>query len=169
VVIFTDGLENASSDWTRDRIFARINQLQKDLAFNHSGHLLHSLFWRNLEPNEGAPPSGQLEFRIKDAFGSTDAFRRQFGAAGAALQGSGWVALTYDPMQETLFIEQFHDHDDRHAAGTIPLLVMDMWEHAYYLQYRNKKAAWLGAFWQLVNWTDVAERLAKVRKTDIGL
>jgi len=149
--------------------FARINQLQKDLAFNYSGHLLHSLFWRNLEPNEGAPPSGQLEFRIKDAFGSTDAFRRQFGAAGAALQGSGWVALTYDPMQETLLIEQFHDHENGHAVGTVPLLVMDMWEHAYYLQYRNKKEKWIVAFWELVNWGDVARRLDNAVCVDLAL
>ena len=149
--------------------FARINQLQKDLAFHYSGHLLHSLFWRNLEPNEGAPPSGQLESRIHSAFGSVDAFRRQFGAAGAALQGSGWVALTYDPMHEMLLIEQFHDHENRSAAGTVPLLVMDMWEHAYYLQYRNKKEKWIVAFWELVNWGDVARRLDNAVCVDLAL
>ena len=72
--------------------FTRLNQLEKDLAFNVSGHILHSIFWRNLEPNDGAPPAGRLESRIRAAFGGTDAFKRQFCAAGAGLQGSGWVA-----------------------------------------------------------------------------
>jgi Fe-Mn family superoxide dismutase len=149
--------------------FARINQLQQDLAFHYSGHILHSLFWRNLEPNEGAPPSGQLESRIQAAFGSTDAFRRHFGAAGAAMQGSGWAALTFDPLQETLLIEQIRHHENRHAAGAVPLLVMDMWEHAYYLQYRNQKEKWIVAFWELVNWSDVARRLENAVCVDLAL
>jgi Fe-Mn family superoxide dismutase len=149
--------------------FARINALEKDLAFHYSGHVLHSIFWRNLEPNEGTPPSGQLESRIKSAFGSTDAFRRQFGAAGAALQGSGWVALTWEPTLGSLLIEQIHDHQDRSAIGTVPLLVMDMWEHAYYLQYRNKKEKWIVAFWELVNWADVARRFDNAVCVDLAL
>ena len=100
--------------------FRAIVGLEKTLAFNLSGHVLHSLFWRNLEPNESTPASGQLESRIQAAFGSVDAFRRQFGAAGSALQGSGWVALTYDPLHDTLLVEQFHDHEDRSAPGTLP-------------------------------------------------
>jgi len=149
--------------------FARINQLEKDLAFHYSGHLLHSIFWRNLEPNKGAPPSGPLESRIKSAFGSVDAFRRQFGATGAALQGSGWAALTWDTTQDLLLIEQIHDHQDRSAIATVPLLVMDMWEHAYYLQYRNKKEKWIVAFWELINWDDVARRLSNAECVDLAL
>jgi Fe-Mn family superoxide dismutase len=169
---YVDGLNRALgglADMRSKGDFARINQFQKDLAFHYSGHLLHTLFWRNLEPNEGAPPSGQLESRIKAAFGSTDAFRRQFGAAGTALQGSGWVALTFDPILETLLIEQIHDHENRSAMGTVPLLVMDMWEHAYYLQYRNKKEKWIVAFWELVNWADVARRLDNAACVDLAL
>ena len=149
--------------------FDRINALEKDLAFHYSGHLLHSIFWRNLEPNQGAPPSGQLEARIHAAFGSPDAFRRQFGAAGAALQGSGWVALTFETTRGTLLVEQIHDHQDRSAIGTIPLLVMDMWEHAYYLQYRNKKEKWIVNFWEMVNWADVARRLEDAVRIDLAL
>jgi Fe-Mn family superoxide dismutase len=149
--------------------FARINQFEKDLAFYYSGHLLHSIFWRNLEPNEGAPPSGQLEARIQAAFGSTDAFRRQFGAAGAALQGSGWVALTWETSLGTLLIEQIHDHQDNSAMGTLPLLVMDMWEHAYYLQFKSKKERWIVNFWELVNWSDVARRLDNAECVDLAL
>lgn len=169
---YVDGLNRALeglADMRGQGDFARINQLQQDLAFNYSGHLLHTLFWRNLAPNEGVRPSGQLESRIKAAFGSTDAFRRQFGAAGTALQGSGWVALTFDPSRETLFVEQFRDHENRSTPGCVPLLVMDMWEHAYYLQFRNKKERWITAFWELVNWADVARRLDNALCVDLAL
>ena len=169
---YVDGLNKTLEALTEIRSsgdFARINQLEKDLAFHYSGHLMHSIFWRNLEPNEGAPPSGQLESRIKAAFGSTDAFRRQFGAAGASLQGSGWVALTWETIRGTLLIEQIHDHQDRSAIGTVPLLVMDMWEHAYYLQYKNKKEKWIVNFWEMVNWGDVARRLENAVCVDLAL
>ncbi|MEX0735214.1 MAG: superoxide dismutase [Steroidobacteraceae bacterium] len=149
--------------------FARVNQLEKDLAFHYSGHFLHSMFWRNLEPNEGAPPSGQLEARIRSVFGSTDAFRRQFGAAGASLQGSGWVALSWELTRGSLIIEQIHDHQDNGAMGALPILVMDMWEHAYYLQYKNKKERWIVGFWELINWGDVARRLDNAECADLAL
>ncbi len=169
---YVDGINRALEglvEMRRKGDYAHINQLERDLAFQYSGHLLHSLFWRNLEPNEGTPPSGQLESRIKAAFGSTDAFRRQFGAAGAALQGSGWVALSWEITRETLVIQQIHDHQNNLAVGTVPLLVMDMWEHAYYLQYRNQKEKWIVAFWELINWTDVAHRLASAECADLAL
>lgn len=169
---YVDGLNKALeglADMRQRGDFARINALEKDLAFHYSGHLLHSMLWRNLEPNEGAPPTGQLESRIKDAFGGVDAFRRQFGAAGAALQGSGWVALSWETTLGRLFIEQIHDHQDRSPQGTVPLLVMDMWEHAYYLQYRNKKEKWIVAFWEMINWADVARRLDNAVCVDLAI
>lgn len=168
---YVDGLNRTLDALAESRAkgdFARINQLEKDLAFHYSGHLLHTLFWRNLEPNEGSPPSGPLETRIKAAFGNIDAFRRQFGAAGAALQGSGWVALTFETTRGTLLIEQIHDHQNRSAIGTVPLLVMDMWEHAYYLDYRNKKEKWIVNFWEMVNWADVARRLDNAVCVDLA-
>jgi superoxide dismutase, Fe-Mn family len=169
---YVDGVNHALeglADLRGSGDYARVNQLEKDLAFHYSGHVLHSMFWRNLEPNGGASPSGQLESRIKAAFGSIDAFRRQFGAAGAALQGSGWVALGWEATLGTLLIEQIHDHQDRSAIGTVPLLVMDMWEHAYYLQYRNKKEKWIVAFWELINWEDVARRFDNAICVDLAL
>ena len=169
---YVDGLNKALeglADARQKGDFARLNALEKDLAFHYSGHVLHSLFWRNLEPNEGAPPSGHLESRIRTAFGGTDAFRRQFGAAGTALQGSGWVALTWETTRGTLLIEQLRDHQDRGAMGTVPLLVMDMWEHAYYLQYRNKKEQWIVNFWEMINWADVARRLDNAVCVDLAL
>lgn len=149
--------------------FEHIGQLEKSLAFNVSGHVLHSLLWRNLTPGGGNEPAGELATALQQHFGSFKAFKDQLTAAAAAVQGSGWGALSWEPLGQRLLVEQVFDHQGNTGNGTVPIMVVDMWEHAYYLQYRNRKAAWLQAFWQLVNWTDVAERLRKVRKTDIGL
>jgi Fe-Mn family superoxide dismutase len=149
--------------------FAKLNQLEKDLAFHVSGHILHSIFWRNLEPNDAAPPAGRLESRIRAAFGGTDAFRRHFCAAGAGLQGSGWIALSWEVARGTLLIHQIHDHQDNTATATMPLLVMDMWEHAYYLQYRNQKERWIVQFWEMINWADVARRFDNAECSDLAL
>jgi Fe-Mn family superoxide dismutase len=153
----------------RERQFEHLGQLEKDLAFNVAGHVLHSLLWKNLAPDNGGAPAGELARAIERDFGSFAAFKEQLTAAAAAVQGSGWGALAWEPLGGHLLVEQVYDHQGNTGNSTVPILVVDMWEHAYYLQYRNKKAAWLDAFWELVNWTDVAQRLAKVRKTDIGL
>ena len=160
-----DKLEDAR----RTGKFDYIGQLEKSLAFNLSGHVLHSLLWQNLTASGGGTPTGDLLTALKQDFGNFDAFKQQLTAAAASVQGSGWGALSWDPLGQRLLVEQVFDHQGNTGNGTVPILVVDMWEHAYYLQYRNKKAGWLEAFWQLVNWSDVAARLAKVRKTDIGL
>lgn len=153
-------LESARSEGD----FASINQLQKDLAFNLSGHVLHALFWKNMGPEGGGDPAGPLATRLKKDFGSLDAFRKQFAAAAKGVQGSGWAALCWEPMAGQLLVEQIHDHQDNVGQATTPILVLDMWEHAFYLQYRNVKADWVKAWWNIVNWQDVAERLARVSK-----
>lgn len=149
--------------------FATINQLQKDLAFNLSGHFLHSLFWQNMSPDGGGKPSGDLARAIGTTFGGYAGFSSQFEAAAAKLQGSGWVSLAWEPLGKQLMVEQVLDHQENIGNGTLPILVMDMWEHSYYLQYQNRKADWVAAFWELVNWDDVAQRYAKVTQVDVGL
>jgi Fe-Mn family superoxide dismutase len=156
-------------DARRERAFEHIGQLQKNLAFNVAGHVLHSLLWMNMAPGGGDPPNGAVAAALKTDFGSFDAFKAQLTAAASAVQGSGWAALSWEPLAGRLLVEQVYDHQGNTGNSTVPILVVDMWEHAYYLQFRNKKAEWLEAFWQLVNWTDVEQRLTKVRKTDIGL
>ena len=143
--------------------FEHLNQLQKNLAFNLSGHYLHALFWRNLAPGNGKGPTAQLSMQIKRDFGGLDAMKQQFAAAGGAIQGSGWAALCWEPIAQNLVIEQIHDHQDNRVYGATPLLGMDMWEHAFYLQYRNEKKRWIKAFWGMVNWTSVAEGLKSSR------
>lgn len=149
--------------------FANINRLQKDLAFNLGGHTNHSIFWTNLSPNGGDKPTGDLEAAIDDQFGSFDAFRGQFTAAALGVQGSGWAGLFWDSIGENLIIEQFFDQQGQIVAGTVPLLLLDVWEHAYYLDYKNVRADYVKAFWNIANWADAQERFAAAREKTAGL
>lgn len=156
------------SEAREDGDFDKLNQLQKNLAFNVSGHVLHSIFWRNMSPedNQGSVPKS-LQTEIERTFGSLDAFRAQFLSAGTSIQGSGWAALGWEPVSGSLMVEQVYDHQGNIGNGTMPLLVMDMWEHAFYLQYRNEKKRWAEAFWELINWHDVNARLEQVRGVNL--
>ena len=147
--------------------YGSINQLQKNLAFHLSGHVLHSMFWENLSPDGGGAPEGELMAAVDDGFGSLDHFRNQLTQAALNVQGSGWGALTWEPLGQRLIIEQIYDHQSNVGQGAPPLLVLDMWEHAYYLQYRNVKADWVDAFWKIVNWPDVAARFERARTLEL--
>ena len=149
--------------------FAAINQLQKNLAFHISGHVLHSLFWRNMSPHGGGEPEGELAEATKEWFGSVANLKNQLSEAALNVQGSGWGTLAWEPVAKRLVTEQVYDHQGNIGNGTVPLLVLDMWEHAYYLQYENVKGEWVKAFWKIVNWEDVGQRLQKVRTLDLGL
>ena len=143
--------------------FGNIPKLSKDLAFHLGGHTNHSIFWNNLSPEGGDKPEGELAAALEDAFGSFDAFRGHFGAAALSLQGSGWAVLAYEPLGGNVVIEQLYDQQGNIPVGTIPLLMLDMWEHAFYLDYVNVKADYVKAFWNIVNWADVAARFDAAR------
>jgi len=143
--------------------FDTINQLQKNLAFNLSGHVLHSLFWKNMSPDGGDKPDGELAAALGDSFGSFEGFRNQLSEAALSVQGSGWGALTWEPLGQRLIVEQVYDHQSNVGQGAPPLLVLDMWEHAYYLQFKNVKADWVDSFWNIVDWDDVAARFTAAR------
>jgi superoxide dismutase, Fe-Mn family len=149
--------------------FAAINQLQKNFAFHLSGHVLHSLLWKNMTPKGGGEPGGELGNAIKEFFGDCEGFKEQMSEAAMNIQGSGWGALGWEPLGKRLVVEQVYDHQGNVGNGTVPLLVLDMWEHAYYLQYQTEKKDWVAAFWQIVNWQDVATRYARVRTLDLAL
>jgi Fe-Mn family superoxide dismutase len=134
--------------------------LEKTMAFNLSGHILHSLFWQNLSPDGGDKPQGELAAAIDDGFGSFDAFRDQLTQATVLVQGSGWGALSWEPLGRRLIIEQIYDHQGSVGIGSTPLLVIDAWEHAYYLKWRNVRADYVKSMWNIVNWGDVAARFA---------
>ncbi len=137
--------------------------LEKTLAFNVSGHILHSIYWTNMSPDGGGAPEGDLAQAINEAFGSFDTFKSQLTQATATVQGSGWGALAWEPLGQRLVIEQIYDHQGNNAQGALPLLVIDVWEHAFYLQYKNVKVDYISAFWNLVNWQDVAKRYTQAK------
>ena len=149
--------------------FGAINKLEKDLAFNLGGHTNHSIFWTNLTPEGQERPEGEIAAAIEEHFGSFEAFQGQFNAAALGIQGSGWAGLFWDSIGENLIIQQFFDQQSQFAAGTVPILLLDMWEHAFYLDYQNVKADYVKAFWNIVNWENVAERFQTAREKTSGL
>jgi Superoxide dismutase len=149
--------------------FANVNRLQKDLAFNLSGHVNHTIFWTNLSPNGGDKPTGELAAAIDDNFGSFDKFVGQFTAASAGIQGSGWGALVWDSLGGKLLVQQYYDHQNNFTTGSVPLLLLDMWEHAFYLDYLNVKADYIKGFWKIANWENVQQRFAAAREKTQGL
>lgn len=144
--------------------FSTVNQLEKNLAFNLAGHTNHSVFWKNLAPNAPERPQGELAAALDQYFGSFEKFQAQFAAAALGIQGSGWAALGYDRIGGRPLVYQFYDHQSNLPVGTAPLLLLDMWEHAFYLQYKNVKADYVKAFWHVVNWGDVAARFDAARR-----
>ncbi|MCZ2109479.1 MAG: superoxide dismutase [Dehalococcoidia bacterium] len=143
--------------------FGSITMLEKNLAFHLSGHILHSIFWKNLSPHGGDEPTGDLAEAIRRDFGSFDALVKQLSASANTVQGSGWGVLAYEPASDRLVVQQVYDHQGNIAISSTPLLVIDAWEHAYYLQYRNVRADFVKAVWNLVNWQDVMDRYAAQR------
>lgn len=146
-----------------------VNKLQKDLAFNLGGHVNHSIFWKNLSPAGGDKPAGELAAAIDEFFGSFDAFRAHFTANAMGIQGSGWSILAWDVLGQRLIIEQLYDQQGNLVAASVPLLMLDMWEHAFYLDYQNVKADYVAAFWKIVSWEDVQARFEAARGQTKGL
>ncbi len=142
--------------------FGAIAGLERALAFNVSGHVLHSVLWTNLSPDAASRPSGDLASAIKGDLGSFDTARSHLAAAATSIQGAGWAALVWEPCSGRLQVAQIHDHHANLSVGGYPLLVIDGWEHAYYLKYENDKEAYVDALWQIIDWDDVASRFAAV-------
>ena len=132
--------------------------LQRSLAFNLSGHRLHSLFWTSMTPDGGGEPEGALGAAVASCFGDTKTLIGRMTLTIEKLSGSGWAALSLDPLGQRLVVSQIHDHQHDHAIGLEPLLVIDGWEHAYYLQYEAAKAKWAAAFWDVVDWKSAGAR-----------
>lgn len=143
---------------------AAVNQFSKDLAFNLGGHTNHSVFWTNMGPDCGGKPEGELAAAITENFGSFEAFKKHFTAAATGLQGSGWTVLAWDSISSRLVIFQLFDQQGNVPVGVTPLLMLDMWEHAFYLDYQNVKADYVKAWWNVVNWENVAARFDNAEK-----
>src|SRR5690554_3168001 len=149
--------------------FETVNLLEKNLAFNLGGHINHSVFWQNLSPEGGDKPTGELAAAIDEFFGSFDKFQAHFTANALGIQGSGWSILAWDSIGARPVIVQLYDQQGNVPVGLTPLLMLDMWEHAFYLDYVNVKADYVKAFWNIVNWTDVTARFERARTQTTGL
>jgi superoxide dismutase, Fe-Mn family len=132
--------------------------LEKSLAFNLGGHVLHTMYWANLSPNGGGEPTGALAEAIGASFGSFARFKAHFSQAVTTVQGSGWGVLTFEPLGKRLIVEQLEVHHESTVLGGVPILAIDAWEHAYYLQYENRRADYVTAIWNIINWDDVSAR-----------
>jgi Fe-Mn family superoxide dismutase len=147
--------------------FSALPALERALAFHLSGHILHAIYWQNLSPQGGGEPDGELADAIRRDLGSFDMFRRQMTQAAATVMGSGWSALVWEPLARRLLVTQIYDHQSNLSLSSVPIMVMDAWEHAFYLQYENRKAEHFEAIWNLWNWQDVQRRFSSVRTVDV--
>ena len=165
---YVKGLNNAEAKLADARAagdFSLVKHWSREAAFHGSGHLLHSIFWPNMiAASEAKPaPEGALAEAIKRDFGSFEAFKSQFVAASTAVEGSGWGILAYRPDDGALVILTAEKHQNLTQWGVVPLLVLDVWEHAYYLKYQNRRGEYVKNFFNIVNWDDVAARFEKAR------
>lgn len=142
--------------------YSLIKHWSKELAFHGSGHVLHSLYWANMG-KEGGTPAGDLRSALERSFGGVESFETQFVAATVAVEASGWGILAYEPYMGYLLIQQIEKHQDLALLGAVPLMVCDVWEHAYYLKYQNRRADYVKAFMKIINWKEVERRLQMVK------
>jgi len=143
-----------------------IRSTMKELSFNIGGHLLHSLFWDNLAPTGkgGGKPSGAIADALQKEFGSFERFKKEFTQAAATVEGSGWAALTFCRQTNRPILMQVEKHNTNVYPMYRILMVLDVFEHAYYLDYKNERAKFIEAFWNIVNWDEVNRRLREVQK-----
>jgi len=156
-------LEEVRKDGSAEAL-AKVRELTDLLAFNGSGHTLHTVFWNNMGSGGGGTPKNALAKDIDRDFGSFDGFQKQFSKAAASVQGSGWGILAWEPLSGRMLVLAAEKHQNWTMWGAVPLLVIDVWEHAYYLKYQNKRGEYVSAFWNVVNWDNVARRLDMARK-----
>ena len=148
---------------------AAVNLHEKNLAFNLGGHVNHTVFWQNLSPDGGDKPVGELAAAIDEFFGSFEAFQKHFAANATGIQGSGWSILAWDSIGQKLVIVQLYDQQSNLALGLVPIVMLDMWEHAFYLDYVNVKADYVKAWWNIVSWADAGARFDRAKAQTAGL
>lgn len=134
------------------------------LAFNSAGAILHDLYWENMRPSGGPGPKGRLLRAIENEYGGLEDFEHEFDELAAAIRGSGWVVLAWSPWLLRLLLLPVGQHQKEVVVGVIPLLVCDVWEHAYYLDRGPDRNAYLSAFWEIVNWAEVAKRFRRATR-----
>jgi Fe-Mn family superoxide dismutase len=164
---YTKGLNKAiamSATMHKTGDYSDIQEVSRLLAFHMGGYLNHVLYWQNMAPagkGGGGTPKGVLARAIDNDFSNFDIFKLHFSEAAKSVEGNGWALLAWHPMAERLVILTIMNHQDLVVAGAAPLLILDVWEHAYYLSYQNRRADYIDAWWHVVNWGDVSARFEK--------
>ncbi|MNJ44834.1 Superoxide dismutase [Mn/Fe] [compost metagenome] len=144
--------------------FDLVKHWERELAFNGAGHYLHTIYWDTMNPKGGGKPEGELAEQIRKDFGSYDAFKNQFTNAADKVEGGGWAILVWSPRAHRLEILTAEKHQNLSQWDIVPLLALDVWEHAYYLKHQNERAKYIADWWKVVYWPEVAERFEKARK-----
>ncbi|CAM3618113.1 Fe-Mn family superoxide dismutase [Marinicrinis lubricantis] len=164
---YVNGLNQAEKkmmEARRSGNFDLIKHWEREAAFNGAGHYLHTLFWETMSPEGGGKPEGAIAEQIRNDFGSFDAFKKHFSQAAEKVEGGGWAILVWSPRSRRMEILQAEKHQNLSQWDIIPLLPLDVWEHAYYLKYPNKRAKYIEAWWNVVHWPSVNERFRKARE-----
>jgi superoxide dismutase, Fe-Mn family len=164
---YVDGLNKAEKEMEKARRkndFSLIKHWEREAAFNGAGHYLHTIFWNVMKPQGGGKPKGPLLTEINQSFGSFDQFKTHFSEAAKKVEGVGWAILVWAPRSHRLEILQAEKHQNLSQWDVIPLLVLDVWEHAYYLQYENNRGKYVDNWWNIVNWNEVDKRYNEARK-----
>lgn len=170
---YVDGLNNAElklEEARKKMDFSLVKHWERELAFNGSGHILHSIYWTIMAPKgEGGAPGFNTMTQIDKYFGSFDAFKEQLINAASTVEASGWAALVWNPAFRRLEILAIEKHQDLTQWGVIPILVVDVWEHAYYLDYQNRRKEYITNWWDIINWNEVERRLDLAMKGELPL
>lgn len=164
---YVDGLNKAEKQLQTARVtsnFDLVKHWERELAFNGAGHYLHTLFWNVMSPFGGGEATGSIGDQIRNDFGSYAAFQKQFSEAAAKVEGGGWAILVWSPRSRRLEILTAEKHQNLSQWDVIPLLALDVWEHAYYLKYQNRRPEYVKAWWNVVNWPYVNDRFEEARR-----
>ena len=162
--------ETAAEDMRGSKDYNNVSLIERELAFNGSGHILHSIYWTIMtSPDGGGAPGSVTNALVSNYFGNFGEFKDQFIKAALNVPGSGWAILGYNPYFRRLEVLQAEKHEDLTQWGIIPILVCDVWEHAYYLKYQNNREEFINAWCQLINWAEAERRLIYAIQTKIGL
>lgn len=165
---YVDGANDALDTFEEmrsDGEFEDVKAAKRDFSFNFSGHVNHTIFWQNMSPDGGGEPDGEFRSALEDQFGSFEAFQDEFTAAAENVESNGWAMLFYEPIADLLVIGQVESQNGLAHQGAIPLLTLDVWEHAYYRQYENERASYIEEWWNVVDWTDVCRRYEFLTQT----
>ncbi len=163
---YVDGLNTAEKmieKWSESQNANLLRHWMREQSFNGSGHYLHTIFWDNMSPNGGGEPKGELLKKIKQDFSSVARFKQLFTNAAKSVQGSGWTMLVWQLRSGRLGIQTVEKHNMYALFDVVPLLVLDLWEHAYYLQYETNRNKYIDNWWNIVNWSDVEKRYQKIK------